>query len=384
MAAALVADGMTATDTHLDARFDAESGGQLFESPTGIAPVLQVHPTRRCNLACAHCYTLSAPTVSEQLDWDMLSACVQDAALLGYRQLAVSGGEPLLYKRLPDLLKQARALGMLTSITTNGMLATPQRWSQISDHLDIVAISIDGTEAEHDLMRGQQGAFAKTLSHLAVIRSSGIPFGLIFTLTQHNVDSLEFVVQLAAQQGARSVQVHPLTLYGRAAASLSDARPDGLELLVAIAEAQRIGQQLGVAVHVDAISLQQLSAYHRHLVPAYPLVNITDAAPILIVQADGAVLPLTHDVDRQLWLGSLHKKNLSGLAQDWMQHGGADRLVQACEQTWNELNQHDYADHAEPTTEIQHAAVYWYDEVAARTRTRSNDKLFMLREIQLA
>ncbi|MCU6434259.1 radical SAM protein [Undibacterium sp. Jales W-56] len=342
-----------------------EIDAHLFQSPTGIAPVLQVHPTRRCNLACLHCYTSSAPSVSEQLDWNLLSTCVQDAALLGYRQLAVSGGEPLLYKQLPELLSQARALGMLTSITTNGMLATPQRWAQISDFLDVVAVSIDGSEAEHDAMRGQPGAYAKTLAHLAVIRASGVPFGLIFTLTQHNVDSLEFVVQLAAQQGARSVQVHPLTLYGRAAETLADARPDGLELLVALAEAKRLGQQLGVTVHVDAISLQQLHTYHRHLVPSLPVTRLPEVAPILIVQADGAVVPLTHDVNHQLWLGSLHDAPLHLLAPAWMQQGRADLLAQACAQTWDELSQHY---HAGQPVAIQNAAVYWYDEVAASTR----------------
>jgi MoaA/NifB/PqqE/SkfB family radical SAM enzyme len=54
-------------------------------SPTGIAPVLQVHPTRRCNIACAHCYTASGPTVREELDPRLLLAVVEDAAALGYR-----------------------------------------------------------------------------------------------------------------------------------------------------------------------------------------------------------------------------------------------------------------------------------------------------------
>ena len=53
-----------------------------------------------------------------------------------------------------------------------------------------------------------------------MIRASGVPFGLIFTLTQHNAASLDFVVRLAAEHGARSVQVHPLTLHGRAATDM--------------------------------------------------------------------------------------------------------------------------------------------------------------------
>ena len=189
----------------------------MARSPTGVAPVLQVHPTRRCNIACAHCYSASGPSVREELPVELLSNCLADAAALGYRQLAVSGGEPLLYKPLPELLAAARRLGLLTTVTSNGMLLTPRRFDPIAGLVDVLAISIDGRPAEHDEIRRREGAFARTIGNLEVVRASGVPFGFIFTLTQYNVDSLEFVVRLAAAEGARSVQVHPLTLVGRAA-----------------------------------------------------------------------------------------------------------------------------------------------------------------------
>ena len=337
-------------------------------SPTGVAPVVQVHPTRRCNLACAHCYTSSAPDVAESLALDTLTACLDDAAGLGYRQLAVSGGEPLLYKELAELLAHARGLGMLATVTTNGMLATPARWRALAPLLDVVAVSIDGTPPEHDAIRRHDGAFARTVANLEVIRSSGVPFGLIFTLTLHNVDSLEFVVRLAAEHGARSVQVHPLTLHGRAVAMMPGARPDGLELVAALLEAQRLGDELGVVVHVDALTLEQLVAFRGHLVPARPVVRLIDAAPVLVIQADAQVVPMTHEVAPALWLGSLRAgmtdigdealrdARLLSLASNWLLKGHAEILVDACEQTWAEL-----------TATKSHAA-YWYDEVAARTR----------------
>lgn len=337
---------------------DAGTDG-AFCSPTGIAPVLQVHPTRRCNLACRHCYSASGPTVGERLELPLLLDCVEDAAALGYRQLAVSGGEPLLYRELPRLLAHARAQGMLTSITSNGMLITPARWEQLAPVLDGAAISIDGRPREHDALRGQVGAYARTLANLAVLRASGVPFGLIFTLTQHNVDSLEFVVQLAATMGARRVQVHPLTLYGRAANTLPEARPDALELCAALAEGVRLGRALGVAVQVDALSLPQLLAYRGHVVPARPLACLASLAPVLIVRADGVVLPYTHDVHPDLWLGSLRDTRLSALARAWLAAGRGEQLARACELAWEDCRAQG---------EQGSAAVYWYDRVAAATR----------------
>ena len=327
------------------------------DGPIGIAPVLQVHPSRRCNIACTHCYSSSGPKVREELRLELLSNCLEDAVGLGYRQLAVSGGEPLLYGPLPELLACARGLGMVTTMTSNGMLITPARWEPIAALVDVLAISIDGTPGEHDEIRGRSGAFARTVANLGVVRSAGARFGFIFTLTQYNADSLEFVVRLAAEHGARSVQVHPLTLHGRAATTLSGARPDGTELVAALLEATRLGGELGVVVHVDAVTIDQLLEYRDHLVPDRPVTALIDAAPILVVDADGSVVPLTHEVSRTLALGSLADARLDVLAHDWLASGRADRLAEACERTWAELTGVSFP-----------PAAYWYDEVAARTK----------------
>ena len=95
--------------------------------------MLQVHPTRRCNIACAHCYTSSGPTAREVLPLGLLSECLVEAYELGYRQLAVSGGEPMIYRPLPALLALGRELGMVTTVTSNGMLLSPARWKPLAD-----------------------------------------------------------------------------------------------------------------------------------------------------------------------------------------------------------------------------------------------------------
>jgi Fe-coproporphyrin III synthase len=347
-------------------------------SPTGVAPVLQVHPLHRCNLACAHCYTASGPTAREELPLELLSACLEDAVHLGYRQLAVSGGEPLLYKPLARLVAHARSLGMISTLTTNGMLATPATWAGLAPFVDVVAISIDGTPREHDTIRRREGAFARTLANLETIRSSGVPFGFIFTLTQHNVDSLEFVVRLAADFGARGVQVHPLTLQGRAATDMCHARPDDLELAAALAEADELGRVHGIPVQVDSVTRAQLFAHHDHFVPARPVERLADVAPTLIVNADGAVVPLTQDVAPRLGLGTLTKASLTSLADAWIARGSGDSLAEACDDTWQAL-----------TSSSGPHVLYWFDAVAARTleafgRDRELTMLPVVRHPQVA
>jgi Fe-coproporphyrin III synthase len=95
-----------------------------MRGPTGSTRVIQIHPTLRCNLFCAHCYSSSGPASHTELDREIVLGLVKDAAQLGYNVVGISGGEPLLYRPLPDVLGEARRQGLATTVTTNGMMLT--------------------------------------------------------------------------------------------------------------------------------------------------------------------------------------------------------------------------------------------------------------------
>lgn len=262
--------------------------------------VLQVHPLGRCNLTCAHCYSTSSPQATSRLAPGLLTAAIDDAAAAGYDVLAVSGGEPLLYGELERLVDAAQAAGMRATVTTNGTLLDRRRLARLR-RLDLLAISIDGPPESHDRMRGRD-AFARMQRHLPGLRASGIPFGLLFTLTQRNVHELEWVADFAVRQGAALLQVHPLETAGRAATELPDERPDPVELQWALVEVARLrelhGEQL--ALHLDALPAVRAAG---QLPPRGA--GFAETVHPLVVEADGTVVPLSHGFDRRWQLGSL-------------------------------------------------------------------------------
>src|SRR5690349_21313436 len=99
----------------------------MSESLAGRRPILQIHPTRRCNLQCAHCYTSSGPGEAVELAPSILATAIVDAGRLGYQQLAVSGGEPFLAPSLGSLLAAGRRTRMVTTVTTNATVLRPDR-----------------------------------------------------------------------------------------------------------------------------------------------------------------------------------------------------------------------------------------------------------------
>lgn len=330
--------------------------------PTGSARALQIHPTRQCNLRCLHCYSSSSPDQREMLDLTMLCRAVSDAADEGYDTLTISGGEPLLYRPLRDLLRHARELGMTTAVATNGMLLDQRRIDMLVGVTDIVAISLDGVPEAHDRMRGSKHAFAKMHSRLEGLRRSGLPFGFIFTLTQHNLNELEWVTEFAVREGARQLQIHPLESIGEASGNLAGRTPDETEMGYACWLAELIEKRAGdrLRVQVDVLSKEALKTNPDMVYAARDLPDgrlpLAEIVTPLIIEADASVVPLEYGFPREYALGNLRDATLPALAARW-RTGGMRAFHRLCREV-----------HGEATGESGPDFVNWYDLMSRRVR----------------
>ena len=294
--------------------------------PTGTARILQIHPTRRCNLRCLHCYSSSGPEERDALPAALLKEALTDARAEGYSVAGFSGGEPLLYESLGEVLQHARECGMVTTVTSNGMLLDQKRLQMLSGRADLLAISLDGIPESHNRMRGSDRAFEVMEARLEGVRQAGIPFGFIFTLTQQNLHELEPVAAFAKEQGARLLQIHPLEETGRARETLSGFQPDEERSAYALLESLRLQRELGdgLRVHVDLFDRAVLQS-RPELVFAEDIPENTLESPLaelispLIIQTDGSVVPLQYGFAAKYALGSLYEASLPELAGEWRQ-----------------------------------------------------------------
>lgn len=295
--------------------------------PTGRYRVLQIHPTRRCNLTCLHCYSASGPDQREELGIETLREALEDAAAEGYDVAGISGGEPLLYAELASLVQSARTRGFLTTVTTNGMLATDRALSVIAPHLDLLAISLDGTPSSHERMRASPRAFSAMAGRLESIRAAGIPFGFIFTLTQYNLDELDWVVDFAVSSGARLLQVHPLEEVGRARERLRGSAPDGYESSSAYLQVLRAQARVGEALRIQLDLVPLPEVLERPELVFAGAGNKPDDFALaelispLVIEPDGAVVPLQFGFGRRYMLGRLGDERLAVMASRWRATG---------------------------------------------------------------
>jgi MoaA/NifB/PqqE/SkfB family radical SAM enzyme len=287
------------------------------------AKVLQIHPTRRCNLRCLHCYSSSAPEATDTIPLDLLTAGLTEARSQGYDLAGFSGGEPFLYPDLPALVQHAKHLGYYTTVTTNGMLLNGSRLAPLQGRLDLLAVSLDGVRESHNRMRASRHAFDRMRRGLVAVREYQFVFGFIFTLTQWNLHELDAVAEIAVEEGARLLVVHPLELFGRAREGLVSSRPDGIELSATVLEVARLRSKYEskllvqwdcfdrMALAGDPVSYYAAGEQRQAAEPLADLINP------LVVEPDGVVVPVEYGFPRAFALGSLFEEPLEVMAQRW-------------------------------------------------------------------
>ncbi|MBI2310961.1 MAG: radical SAM protein [Betaproteobacteria bacterium] len=179
--------------------------------------------TRLCNLACGHCYLNAVQRRRESPDelntLEALSVVKQIADLAPGAMLVLSGGEPLLRRDLPVLVKAAAKRGLMPVIGTNGTLLNPRRAAELKDAGAAgVGVSLDSAEpAFHDRLRGLAGAWEGAMRGIRAARGAGLAVLLQATMFAENRRELVLLADIAESLGAIAFNVFFLVCTGRGA-----------------------------------------------------------------------------------------------------------------------------------------------------------------------
>ncbi len=143
--------------------------------------------TNRCNLRCKHCYFFASDQdqISELSVQEWLARIERMQTCRGaFFSCTWVGGEPLLR---PELIDRGRRFFKSNRVVTNGTIQLPD-WENVEFH-----ISVDGTEALHDAIRGQ-GCYAKIKRTIDDARERGIAVVLACCLNRSNVTCIEALI----------------------------------------------------------------------------------------------------------------------------------------------------------------------------------------------
>ncbi len=170
---------------------------------TLLPPVLSnYYLTYKCNSRCTYC---DIPIKPENIPIKETAAEViieNLAALkrLGVKVIDFTGGEPLIYKDLPKVLRAAKGMGLFTSIANTGTLY-PRVAKEIAGLVDDLKFSLSTTDAaEYKQERGIDG-FEKVIASIKLAKSLGEQPSIIATATPQSIGGMERVIRLAQELG---------------------------------------------------------------------------------------------------------------------------------------------------------------------------------------
>jgi len=108
-----------------------------------LRPILvQIIPTRRCNLSCTYCNEYD--DFSKPVPTSEMIRRIDHLARLGALCVHLSGGEPLLHPEFDEIIRRIRQHGMFAGVLTNGYLLNVERIQRLNRAgLDNLQISID-------------------------------------------------------------------------------------------------------------------------------------------------------------------------------------------------------------------------------------------------
>ncbi len=161
----------------------------------------EVDITERCNLRCSHCYHFAGKgsTTREEPSLDEWKKRFGELYDRGIRGVMLMGGEPLLR---PDVVALADRMFPFVEMITNGTQPLPGK-----GYRHRIFVSLDGTEATHDAIRGP-GIFQQVMAQAAGDRR--VVFNM--TLMENNFKELEQVVALAGKIGVSGVVCNLYTI----------------------------------------------------------------------------------------------------------------------------------------------------------------------------
>jgi len=143
---------------------------------------LRLSVIEACNFRCPYC--MPADRVGDdhgfddasRLDFDEMETLVRGFARVGVTKLRLTGGEPLLRKRLPELVARLAAIPGINdlALTTNGSLLSRHAQALHGAGLRRLTISLDALDADvFGLLSGGRGHVEDVLAGIDAAQAAG-------------------------------------------------------------------------------------------------------------------------------------------------------------------------------------------------------------------
>jgi radical SAM protein with 4Fe4S-binding SPASM domain len=163
---------------------------------------------------------------------------VQILADAGIKQITFSGGEPLLYPYIKEVVKEANDYDMIVHMNTNGYFLTKKLANELYKlGLTQVQINIDSLNPViHDNIRGKKGSFNRAIKALKNAKDVGLTCASQTVITKLNEEEILDIFRFARSIGIQRCRVSDMINEGRATGKTDLMPTDYIETLKKLSE----------------------------------------------------------------------------------------------------------------------------------------------------
>ncbi len=195
--------------------------------------------THKCPLECPYCYNqMDFAKIDDKMKKEDWFKVMEDARKMGAVQIGFSGGEPLLNKDLPELVKKASDLGFYTNLITSGVGAEEGIVQKLKEAgLKNVQIGIQShDENTVTLLTNNKTAFKQKQKFAKEVKEAGMQIVVNATIHKVNIGHIENIIKYADEIGAHYLELANVQYYGWALENINRLLPTKEQ----IAEAKRV------------------------------------------------------------------------------------------------------------------------------------------------
>lgn len=178
--------------------------------------VLMLEPLFRCNLACSGCGKIDYPEeiLNKRLSYDECMAAIDEC---GAPIVSIAGGEPLIHKEMPRIVRGFIKKGKFVYLCTNALLLQRHMEEYQPSNYLTFSIHLDGNRERHDASVCRAGVFDKCIEVIKQARSKGFRVTINCTLFQgETAQEVAEFMDMAKALGVEGVTISPGYSYERA------------------------------------------------------------------------------------------------------------------------------------------------------------------------
>jgi len=160
--------------------------------------LIQMIVRTNCNFKCDHCAVDKFDQHSKgELSHEIIKKIADQADAMNLASICISGGEPLIFKDVEQIINIINPERFVISMDTNGWFLTEEKvkWL-VQKGVDRVHLSIDGLEKNHDSFRHKEGSWKRNIQALNYIKKNNLGVIINIVATKSLVESGELVKQL--------------------------------------------------------------------------------------------------------------------------------------------------------------------------------------------